>query len=231
MGSLLDIIASAMVGGMLLLIALSSTDRAMQTFHNFNADAIVQQNLARTSNVAEFDLRKMGFGIPEANQGDIIQKAKADNICFLAQLNLDVDSKMVVSGVSTYDQTADTVEYQVVVTDSMVFADTTVIIYSLQRTIKIAGLATDQMVIGRIGNNDVFTYLDQAGKVTANLLAIKMIEVNLTAFNLNVVLSPELVASYMNSLEDGEFKKDELKRILRPSFWKQTRLVSKNLKR
>jgi len=55
--------------------------------------------------------------------------------------------------------------------------------------------------------------------------------VTLTAFNPEVVLSPENVKTDLNNIQDSEFRKQELKRLLRTTYWRQTRMVSKNLYR
>lgn len=82
--------------------------------------------------------------------------------------------------------------------------------------------------------HEFFRYLDQIGNPVdpgMELIATKMVEVTLTMFNPRVVLSPELVKKEVSSIQDQEFRKRELRRLLRTSFWRQTRLVSKNLRR
>ena len=75
MATLIDIIGGIFIGGFLLLIALSATDTATTEFFNYNSDAIMQQNLAKTSKIIQYDLRKMGYGIPEAAQDSILNVA------------------------------------------------------------------------------------------------------------------------------------------------------------
>ena len=84
--------------------------------------------------------------------------------------------------------------------------------------------------MGTIGNSDVFRYLDQLGDPVPIIQATRMVEVTLTAYNPRIILSPDMFSGG-NSAEDVEFRKQELRRLLRASFWRQTRLVSKNLKR
>ncbi|RMG40423.1 MAG: hypothetical protein D6732_03260 [Methanobacteriota archaeon] len=231
MGTMLDIVTAMFVGGFLLLISITATDTLNQEFLNHHSDAIVQQNLTSITNTLEFDLRKMGFGIPEAMKDEIIQTASLNNLKFLAQLNLNASTYVKIPGVSTYDDTPDTIEYTISPYETVSFKDTSVTLYSVQRRIAITGITTSTMDIGRIANNDVFRYLDQLGDTTSVLQAIKMVEVTLTALNPKVVLSPELVMQRVGTIQDIEFRKRELRRILRASYWRQARLVSKNLKR
>ncbi len=231
MGSLIDIIISLVIGGFLLLIALTATDSTTQEFFNLNSDAIVQSQLTRISNILEFDLRKMGFRIPESQLKDVLQTAQSNHLKYIAQLNYDADSRIKMSGVNTFDSVADTVDYKITSYETISFKDTSVTLYDIHRKVTISGIKTVDMSIGKIGNQDVFTYLDQAGNPTTMKSAIKMVEVVLSAFNPRVVLSPELVMSQIGTNQDVEFRKRELRRILRASYWRQIRLVSKNLKR
>lgn len=231
MTALLDIVISTLIGGTLLLIALTATDTATQEFFNLNSDAIVQYQLTGVTNIIEFDLRKMGFGIPEAKMGEIIQTYQPNHLKFISQLNMDSNSHLDISGVSTYDTTPDTIEYHINTYETISFKDTSVTLYDINRKVTIAGITSNSMNIGKIGNNNVFRYLDQVGQPTGVPSAIKMVEVTLTAFNPRVVLSPELVMQRVGTIQDVEFRKQELRRILRASYWRQTRLVSKNLRR
>ena len=62
MGTILDIIASTVIGGILLLMALSFTDTTTKNFYAHGDDLIVQQNLTATTTTLEYDLKKMGYG-------------------------------------------------------------------------------------------------------------------------------------------------------------------------
>ena len=231
MGTLLDIIVSLVIGGSLLLIAFTATDTATQEFFNLNSDAIVQSQLTRVSDIMEFDLRKMGFGIPESQLNDILQTTTPTHLKFIAQLNHDADSYVKIPGVNTFDSVPDTVEYKITPYETISFTDTSITLYNINRKVIISGITTSNMGIGKIGNRNVFRYLDQTGKPTGVKSSIKMVEVTLSAFNPRVVLSPELVMSKVGTNRDVEFRKRELRRILRASYWRQIRLVSKNLKR
>jgi len=219
MAVLIDIIGAAMIGGLILLLVITVTDSGIRQFFNYNADAIVQTQLAHMAYITEYDLRKMGFGINEVQQGSILQIANANRIKFLAQLN------------SQTDDIPDTIEYRVTFAETIDFGDTALTLYNLNRKMIIASQAPQSINIGRIGNNNVFKYLDQIGNPAPIMQATKMVEVTLVTFNPQIILSPEFVSSRLDSIDGPDLRKQELRRLLRPSFWRQTRLVSKNLRR
>ena len=229
MSSFLDILGGMFVAGILMIIAFTASDTATTEFFNYNSDAIVQQNLSRLSEVIQHDLRKMGFHIPESQQNTILQVATSTHLKFLAHLNSDTDCR--IAGVTGIDRVPDTVEYAISPKETVSFGDTSITTYRVNRTIKIPPSFSETMLIGVIGNGNVFRYLDQMGDPVGYLPGTKMVEVTLTAFNPRIVLSPDYIFNQVNNIDDPVFRKRELRRLLRPSFWRQTRLISKNLKR
>ena len=230
MAMVLDLIGGLFVGGFLLIIALSATDTATTEFYNYNSDAIVQQNLARMSDVIQYDLRKMGFGIPESQKATILNISQPNRLKFLAHLNSDPDCMMDITGLSI-DNIVDSVEYQVIPFDSIDYYDTVIVTYQVRRRVYISPNYTSDMSIGIIGNPEAFRYLDQVGHPVAFMSETRMVEVTLTAYDPRVVLSKDWVDSRMNEIGNEDFRKQELRRLLRASYWRQTRLISKNLKR
>jgi hypothetical protein len=87
------------------------------------------------------------------------------------------------------------------------------------------------MTIGVIGNRNLFRYLDQIGDEVAFIPATRMVEVTLTAFNPRIFISRDWIDSKIHNISDEEFRKRELRRLLRASYWRQTRLISRNLRR
>ena len=231
MNAFMDVIIAMFMGGMLLLMALGASERGVQEFFNQNSDAIVQRNLTQTSNIMQFDMRKIGFQVPETKKDSIIITAAPDHFKYLAQLNFDADSYLEVPGVTTYDSIPDTMEYSIILDETFNFTDTTIYTYNIIRTIKLDGETPYNSLIGTIGNNDVFEYLDQIGRPVGVTMATRMVEMTLTAYNPRVILSPEHVMTHVGGIADSTFRKRELRRILRASYWRQTRLVSKNLRR
>jgi hypothetical protein len=231
MTAMIDVIGGLFIGGFLLLIALTATDTATTEFFNYNADAIMQQNLANTSEIIQYDLRKMGFGIPEAFHSTILQVATGNRLRFLAHLNSDVDAMVNIPAVTTIDNVVDTIEFFTIPYDSVDYYDTTVTTFQIRRRLIIPPNYDNIMTIGVIGNPNLFRYLDQIGEEVAFIPATRMVEVTLTAFNPRIFISRDWIDSKLYNISDEEFRKRELRRLLRASYWRQTRLISRNLRR
>jgi hypothetical protein len=213
LASLIDIISAMLVGSILLLVSIKAMDAGLQQFVNHNTDAIAQDELIGMTEIIQNDLRKMGYGIPEADQASIIQSAQSANIQFLSILN-------------SADEIPDTVDYLVAELDTITFVDTLMVLYGITRTVKISGSSTVSGIVGVITNNDIFSYLDQMGEETAVVQSIKMVEVTLVAMNPNVYLSDEVIAA--NNAVD---RMVEIQKLITGSYWRQTRVISKNLRR
>jgi hypothetical protein len=232
MSMVIDIVGGLFIGGFLMIIALTATDTATTEFFNYNSDAIVQQNLARMSDIIQYDLRKMGFGIPENQKSTILQIAQPNRLRFLAHLNSSPDCMIADPAVTTIDNVVDSVTYTVVPFDSIDYVDTVIVTYQIRRDIFVSPNHTTSTGIGIIGNPVAFRYLDQIGRPISMMSQVRMVEVTLTAYDPRVVLSTEWVDSRINEVGyNEEFRKRELRRLLRASYWRQTRLISKNLKR
>ena len=213
MASILDIIASTIFGGLLVVMTLTAIDSGVTQFFNYNSDAIVQSQLAETANIIQYDLRKVGFGIPESQQDSVLAMALPNNLKYISHLNF------------FSDQIIDTVEYIIQVYDTLDIPDTLIVMYDVIRIVKISGAAIDSGSVGRIGNDSIFIYLDQIGNPASIIMEIKMVEVTIIAFTPDLVLSQEFLK--LSGLE----RKEELERLMRESYWRQTRVLSRNLKR
>jgi len=213
MATILDILAGMMVGGMLILMAGRAMDNAMQRFVNNNADAMVQDELASTTEVIQNDLWKMGYGIPEANQTTIIQIAQPNQLKYLTYFNNN-------------DGIPDTIEYTLSVMDTTDFIDTVIVLFSLNRSAKDSQGSTTSGMIGTISNTNIFRYFDQIGNPAGILLAIKMVEVTLVAKNPHIYLSDEVILA-----ASPQERMTELRKLIAESYWRQTRVISKNLRR
>lgn len=87
MGSqtILDLIASTMVFGTLLLIALRLNGSTMENLQSYREDLIVQQNLVEISKLLEYDFRKIGYCKNYTiitNSSDAIRIADSNKIRF-----------------------------------------------------------------------------------------------------------------------------------------------------
>jgi len=222
MQTLIDIAGAMFIGGILLIVAMTAMDNGLQSFVSNNADAIVQNELVELSRIMQFDLRKMGYGISESASTSIIQTAESGHLKFLSNLNL----LEPYGGSGGTDEIADTVEYQVVPFDTMNFIDTSIVTYSLYRTVKVVGVTTEANHVGTITNTDVFRYLDQAGNEVSYVPSTKMVEVTFVAMNPDIYLNDEVLLA-----SAPQERMRELRKLIKESFWRQTRVVSKNLRR
>jgi hypothetical protein len=88
-GTLLDILGSTIIGGMLLMILLRMNDAAVQNNYNYTGERIVQQNLVDVVKLLEYDFRKIGYcanwqAFPNPALGII--RADSNRIHFLTDL-------------------------------------------------------------------------------------------------------------------------------------------------
>ncbi|MBN2366305.1 MAG: hypothetical protein EH225_10130 [Calditrichaeota bacterium] len=231
MSIVIDIVGGLFIGGFLMVMALTATNNATTEFFNYNSDAIVQQNLARISQVIQYDLRKMGFGIPENQSHTILDIAQANRLRFLSHLNSDPDCKVNIPAVTTIDNFVDSIEYRILPYDSVDYGDTVIVTYEVSRHIYVSPSYQQTMTVGIIGNPLAFRYLDQVGQPVGSITMTRMVEVTLTAYDPRIVVSTDWVDSRLNDISNAAYRKQELRRLLRASYWRQTRLISKNLKR
>ncbi len=59
--ALMDIVGSMIIGGILLLTLFKMNDNATQNTYNFSGELTLQENLVATSEVLEYDFRKIGY--------------------------------------------------------------------------------------------------------------------------------------------------------------------------
>ena len=99
--TLIDILGSIVIGGMLMLILFRLNDAAVANSFRYNGELIVQKNLVEVVNLLEFDLRKIGYcavweNLP--NPSKYIVSADSNSIKYLT----DVDSDGNVDTLSYY---------------------------------------------------------------------------------------------------------------------------------
>lgn len=229
MATIMDIISGIVIGGMLILIALTALSTGMQTSANHTAAEIAQLNLARSSQIMELDLQKIGFGIPEEDRGQVFRIAAASQVKALAQLNRDAQTEIPVAGVTVFDNIPDTLEYRITLDDTITIGDSTLSIYKITRLVKIASIDSSSSVIGKIATNNVFRFLNQLGNQTSVPAEVRILEINLRAFNPQVILSPELAMANPQS-GDLEIRKRELQYLLRGGYSRQSRITLRNLR-
>ncbi|MDA3861875.1 MAG: hypothetical protein PF445_11695 [Melioribacteraceae bacterium] len=106
--TLIDILGSVMIGGVLLLILLRLNDSAVQNSFQYNGEMIVQRNLVEIVQLLEYDFRKIGYckdwvNFPDPTKAILV--ADSTSIIFLT----DVDS----------DKFMDTLSYSIGSTDEL----------------------------------------------------------------------------------------------------------------
>ena len=99
--TLIDILGSIVIGGMLMLILFRLNDAAVANSFRYNGELIVQKNLVEVVNLLEFDLRKIGYcavweNLP--NPSKYIVSADSTSIKYLT----DTDSDGNVDTLSYY---------------------------------------------------------------------------------------------------------------------------------
>lgn len=87
MATILDLVASTIFGGMLLLIILNANDMALESQSIQTGDVLVQEILVSTVRLIEGEYRNMGFGVPESTVSVI--EADSSRLRFLTDLNRD----------------------------------------------------------------------------------------------------------------------------------------------
>lgn len=99
--TLIDILGSTIIGGMLLMILLRLNDASVQNTYVYGGELMVQQNLVEVVRLLEHDFRKIGFckdweKIPDPTQSIIT--ADSTSISFLT----DVDSDGIIDTMKYY---------------------------------------------------------------------------------------------------------------------------------
>ena len=87
--TLIDIIGSTIIGGLLLLILLRMNATAVQNNYDYNGERIVQQNLVDVVRLIEYDFRKIGYCNGYTNlpkQSTAIIHADSSSITFLTDV-------------------------------------------------------------------------------------------------------------------------------------------------
>lgn len=90
--TILDILASVIMGGILFTTVLRLSDSAAERTYNYSGELSLQQNLATIAQVIEYDFRKMGYCANWQNFPDptkAIAQADSSSIKFYTDVNND----------------------------------------------------------------------------------------------------------------------------------------------
>ena len=99
--TLIDILGSTLIGGMLLLILIRLNDAGVENTYMYGGELIVQQNLVDVVSLLEHDFRKIGFcadWVKLKNSLDYIVEADSNRIKFLT----DIESDGIVDSITYY---------------------------------------------------------------------------------------------------------------------------------
>jgi hypothetical protein len=163
LSTLIDVIGSSIIGGFLLLLLFNVFDTTNEYFISHGDDLIVQQNLTSVAGILEWDLRKMGFMVPESELS--ILKADSTDLKFKG----DIDKNFVV----------DTVEFYLGPTSDLLVTQNPDDRFVYR---KLNGLPVKGAKVGVVTNFE-FEYLDQDGNTVSDLGSIKMIRINMKVEN------------------------------------------------
>jgi hypothetical protein len=109
--TLLDIIGSTIIGGVLLLILLRMNSTAIQNNYDYSGERIVQQDLVDVVQLIEYDFRKIGYCRDQtkiAKQSMAILQADSTSIKFQTDLQIITSP---LSDLQYGDGIVDTVRY------------------------------------------------------------------------------------------------------------------------
>jgi len=202
--TLIDILGSTLIGGMLLLILLRMNDAAVENNYMYGGELVVQQNLVAIVEVLEFDFRKIGYcedWVKLSNPLLYIISADSSSIQFRTDVDSDgnVDSLTYYTGptseLSETPNPRDRYLYRVINDDTPIGTN--------------LGVTQFNMV-----------FYDPLGNILATPVAspdlIQMIEINIRI---------EDVYGY-----DTENTEKSDSDMYASAFWRQIRLAARNLK-
>ena len=202
--TILDILGSTLIGGMLLLILFRVNDATVENNYMYGGELVVQQNLVAVVELLEFDFRKIGYcedWTKLANPLEYIISADSNSIKFKTDLDSDgvVDSLWYYSGpvseLSGTPNPRDKLLYRVENDETPIGTNLGVTMFEL-------------------------VYYDALGNKLSTPVAspdlIQMIEINIRV---------EDVYGY-DTANDGKEDLD----MYASAFWKQIRLAARNLK-
>jgi hypothetical protein len=109
--SILDIIGSFVVAGLLFLMTMRLNQSATETSANYHAQLDLQSNLTTLVSILEFDLRKIGFCLDVAKIPDpskALLAADSNRIKFLCDYNNDGDLDSIEYRLGPPSELADT---------------------------------------------------------------------------------------------------------------------------
>jgi hypothetical protein len=206
MSTIVDVILSILLGGILLLVIMSANDLTAETSYMLNGDVFVQQTLVSVVQIVEGEIRNMGYGCPDSLGATVID-AQDSAIGFLEDIGLD--------------GTIDTIRYFTGPVSELTGTqnDSDRFLYrKINNSPKNAiGVVTRfQLRYFSQGQADTLVPPVPSG----DLISIKIVEITLEVQN------PYALYRHQSQVAPGERNA-----LYSSSMWRQTRLASQNLRR
>ena len=205
MGTLLDLLASMIFAGALLMIALDANSAARETQDKYAGDLYVQEALMEVTSIIESEFRNMGFGVPDT--AATIVYAAPESISFRTSLD----------GTGT---TIDVVSYYVGTTAELASTQN-----ELDRPLYRTQNGSSPMLVGVV---TIFSlrFIDY----NKNIMTTPVSAINLKNIQ-EIEITLEVQNPYARFREAGTVQAGQRNAIYSSSLWQQTRLASQNFKR
>lgn len=204
MSTIIDLIASIIFGGALLLIIVDADDLARENHSVYNGDMLVQEMLISTAHVLEGELRNMGYGVKEK---PTILQADSTGITFLSDL-------------APYGGTVDTIHYYT--GDPFELAGTQ------NEQDRLLHRRVNSGEASAVGAVTVFRlrYMTRPGEILPTPVpANRLSEIHV------VEVTVEVQNPYAPLRRESEVGDGERSALYSTTLWQQTRLASQNSRR
>lgn len=205
MASMLDIIMSVLLGGLLFIIIINANDLTGEITSMYGGDVLVQEMLITQAQFVEGEFRNMGFGVPQGS--NTVLAATDTSVTYLMALNM---TGSPVSQVTYYLGSVNDLPGTRNDLDR-----------KLWRSVD-GGAAASIGVV-------TFFHLRYM-TVTGDTLATPVVTGDLGRIR-EIELSMEVQNPFALARHPGEIQAGERKELYSTSYWQQTRLASQNFKR
>jgi hypothetical protein len=206
MSTIVDVILSVLLGGILLVVILSANDLTGEMSYVLNGDVFVQQTLVSVVQIVEGEIRNMGYGIPDS-LGPTIIDAQDSSIGFKEDIGLDgiIDTIRYFTGpVSELSGTQN---------DSDRF-----LYRKVNNSPKNAIGVVTRFQLRYFSQGEADTLVPPIA--SEDMISIKIVEITLEVQN------PYALYRHQSQVAPGERNA-----LYSSSMWRQTRLASQNLRR
>lgn len=205
MGSLLDLIASTVFGGVLLITIVNASDIATENNSKFNGDEVVQEMLVSTARLLEGEFRNMGFGV-SADSSAVVY-ADTTRISFLC-------------GRPNAMTTIDTIKYRLGPTSELLKTTNELDRYLYRQVNSEAELGVGVVTLFKL------KYLNISGdSLSTPVSHDRLSEIYVVELTLEVQ-NPAAISRQAALIHPGERTA-----LYSSSLWQQTRLASQNYRR